>query len=275
MLGDRAHEGLQPPSNPKERKGLKEAQSTVQVHSAAHPHPPRTRGAISASLEGLPPRPSKEPRISASLEAAPRRKGQTALPLARPPYGGIKCQPLLRSARVRRCQAFIPHSGYDRSSVHQLRSLLHHSERCGATVGTCDAVRDVLGTAPTTVLPTPRTSLVLSPPRNPRTAWARPSEVAPTLTRVGPPPAGPSERRHAARWSRQDASMISARPRTLPRTTATPGAIPHSVLPAVLDHCTPAIRGKDDDFRDLLPYMYTAPLCVYKWGRWALSYPSG
>ena len=70
MLVNRAPEGLQPLSNPKERKGLKEAQSTVQVHSAAHPHPPRTRRAISASLEGLLPRPSKAPRISASLEGS-------------------------------------------------------------------------------------------------------------------------------------------------------------------------------------------------------------
>jgi hypothetical protein len=130
--------------------------------------------------------PLREKIDSDSLEATPRWKGQTALPLARPPYEGIKCQPLLRSARVRRRQASIPHSGCDRSPVRQLRSLLRHSGRCDATVGTCDAVRDMLGTAPTTVLPTPRTSLVLSPPRNPRTAWARPSEAAPTLTRAGP-----------------------------------------------------------------------------------------
>ena len=71
MLGKRAHEGLQPHSNPKERKGLKEAQSTAQVHNAAHPHPPQTRGAVSASLEGSPPRPSKAaPCASASLEGS-------------------------------------------------------------------------------------------------------------------------------------------------------------------------------------------------------------
>ena len=64
MLGNRAHEGLQSPSNLEERKGLKEAKH------AAHSHPYRTRGAISASLEGLPPRPSEAPRISASLEGS-------------------------------------------------------------------------------------------------------------------------------------------------------------------------------------------------------------
>ena len=35
MLGNRAHEGLQPPSNLEERKGLKEAQHAAHVHSAA------------------------------------------------------------------------------------------------------------------------------------------------------------------------------------------------------------------------------------------------
>ena len=120
-----------------------------------------------------------------------------ALPLTCPPHGGIKFQPLLHSARVRLRQTAISHSGCDRSLVRQLRSLLCHSGRCGDTVGTCDTVQDVLGTAPATVLPTPHTSFILSPPRNPRTAWARPSEAAPTLTRTRPWPAGPSEHRHA------------------------------------------------------------------------------
>ena len=79
MLDKRAHEGHQSPSNPKERKRLKEAQFTAQEHSAAHPSPPQTRGAISASLEGSPPRPSTTPHVFASLEATPRRKGQTAI----------------------------------------------------------------------------------------------------------------------------------------------------------------------------------------------------
>ena len=74
---------------------------------------------------------------------------------------------------------------------------------------------------------------------------------------------------HAAHWSYKDAGAISKRPRTMPRTTATPGAIPHSVLSTVLDHCTPAIRGEDNDFHDFL-CMYTAPPCVYKRRRRAL-----
>ena len=68
---------------------------------------------------------------------------------------------------------------------------------------------------------------------------------------------------HAACWGCQDAGAISARPRTMPRMIATPDAMPHSVLPTVLDHCTPEIRGKDDDFHDPLR-MYTVPPCVYK-----------
>jgi hypothetical protein len=70
---------------------------------------------------------------------------------------------------------------------------------------------------------------------------------------------------HAARWSYKDAGAISARPRTMLRTIATPGATPHSVLSTVLDHCTPAIRGEDDDF-SFLPHMYTALLVSIKGG---------
>ena len=39
MLGNRAHEALQPPSKLEERKGLKEAQHAAHVLSAARPHP--------------------------------------------------------------------------------------------------------------------------------------------------------------------------------------------------------------------------------------------
>ena len=68
---------------------------------------------------------------------------------------------------------------------------------------------------------------------------------------------------HAACWCCQDVGAISTRPRMMPRTTATPDAILHIVLPTLLDHCTPAIRGKDDDFHDPL-CMYTVPPCDYK-----------
>src|SRR6185436_16798884 len=80
MLGNRAHEDLQPPSNLEERKGLKEAQHAAHVRSAAHPHPPRTRGVISASLEGSPPKPSTAPRASVSLEGSEPTLGEADRP---------------------------------------------------------------------------------------------------------------------------------------------------------------------------------------------------
>ena len=115
MLGNRAHEGLQPPSNLEERKGLKEAQHVAHVRSAAHPHPPRTRGVISASLKGSPPKPSTTPtppprsrvaslpsseqNVSASLEATldgkdkqsfhpPARRTEALMPTTPPQHPG-------------------------------------------------------------------------------------------------------------------------------------------------------------------------------------------
>ena len=97
MLGNRAHEGLQPPSNLEERKGLKEAQH------AAHPHPPQIRGVISVSLEGSHrdprPRPVSSPRsrvaslplgrriVSASLECSEPtlEQGESSPSRSRPP----------------------------------------------------------------------------------------------------------------------------------------------------------------------------------------------
>ena len=58
MMGNKAHEGL------------KEAQHAAHVRSGARPHPPRTRGVISASIEGSPPKPSTTPRASTSLEGS-------------------------------------------------------------------------------------------------------------------------------------------------------------------------------------------------------------
>ena len=54
-------------------------------------------------------------------------KGQTALPLTCPPYGGIKYQPLHHSSRIRLRQASTPHSGCDQGLIRQLRSLLRPS----------------------------------------------------------------------------------------------------------------------------------------------------
>ena len=65
---------------------------------------------------------------------------------------------------------------------------------------------------------------------------------------------------HAACWGWQDAGAISARPRTIPKTTATPDAMPHSVLPAVFDYCTPVIQGKTTT--STTPCSCTPPLLV-------------
>ena len=61
---------------------------------------------------------------------------------------------------------------------------------------------------------------------------------------------------HTACWGWQDADAISARPRTISRTTA----MPHSVLPTAFDHYTSAIRGKTTNSTS--PYPCTPPLLV-------------
>ena len=53
---------------------------TAWLHSAAHPNPPRTRGAIFASLEAPPPEPSIAHRASASLEGSGPTLGGADLP---------------------------------------------------------------------------------------------------------------------------------------------------------------------------------------------------
>ena len=65
---------------------------------------------------------------------------------------------------------------------------------------------------------------------------------------------------HAACWGWQDAGAISAGPRMISRTTATPDAMPYSVLPTVFDYCTPVIRGKTTT--SILPCSCTPPLLV-------------
>ena len=114
----------------------------------------------------------------------------------------------------------------------------HYTAIPGAVAPMCEPVMycaNVHGTAPSTVLPTPHPSLLLSSPRNPRTAWARPSGTARTLTRSSTLPAGHSERRHVERRGRYPLQEPPCRPlelpgrrrdlrkaRTPPRTTARP-----------------------------------------------------
>ena len=65
---------------------------------------------------------------------------------------------------------------------------------------------------------------------------------------------------HSAYRGWQDAGAISARPRTMARTIATPNAMPHSVLSTVFDHCTSTIRGKTAT--SVFPYSCIPPLLV-------------
>ena len=174
MLGNWAHEGLQPPSNLEERKGFKEAQYAAHIHSTAHPSPlgpagrspPRSR----APRRGPRPCPASPPR---SREASLPSGSGSSPPRSRPPLDGKNERPFRsparrtealnanhssNSARVRRRQAAIPHSGRDRSPVRQLRSLLRHPRPCA----------DIPGTALATVLPTPCTPFVLTLRQNSR-----------------------------------------------------------------------------------------------------------
>jgi hypothetical protein len=113
-------------------------QPTAQLRGTTHLRPPpRTRRAISASLEASPSRPSTAHRISASLEATPRQMELAIHLLTRLTDNGIKYQPLHHRARVRRRQAAMPHSERDRSPVRQLRSLCRHPQRCCNPVRTC------------------------------------------------------------------------------------------------------------------------------------------
>ena len=65
---------------------------------------------------------------------------------------------------------------------------------------------------------------------------------------------------HSAYKGWQDAGAISARPRTMVRTIATPNAMLHSVLSTVFDHCTPTTRGKTAT--SMFPYSCTPSLLV-------------
>ena len=146
----------------------------------------------------------------------------------------------------------------------------------------------MLGTVITTVLPTPHTSLVLSPSGNPRTAWVQPSNAARALTGARLPLAGPSRRRHVEHGGRYHPHQSPRRPlepqgRRRDLRKAKDEAQDNRTLGAMISSapqctfynscslCAPD-SGRNDNFFPL-PYMYTAPPCVYKRGRLALSSP--
>ena len=116
---------------------------------------------------------------------------------------------------------------------------------------------DVSGTAPATVLPTPRTFSCAEPSTGVGATLGRGTDLDRSKTlanrTLGTPP------RHV--WRTVPSTATPRRPqepqgrqrdlceiKTSPRTTAMTGAIPHSSLPIVASHCTPLIRGEDDDF---------------------------
>ena len=133
---------------------------------------------------------------------------------------------------------------------------------------------NVRGAVPSTVLPTPCTSLVLSSLQDPQTAWARPSKVAPTWTRTRPRHAGPSKLRHATprgrdppqqpprrlqepQWRRCDLRKA----KDTVQDSRTPGAMisstPQCTSYSRRPLCAPD-SGKNDDFRS--PRTCTLPL---------------
>src|SRR6185312_11558109 len=112
MLGNQAHEGLQPPSDPKERKGLKKSPIHGPCTHCGPSEPPRTHGAISASLEGSVPTLEHVGRLRLA-RGHPSTERTSGHPFTHPPYGGIKCSRLHHGTRVRQHQATSLHSGSD------------------------------------------------------------------------------------------------------------------------------------------------------------------
>jgi hypothetical protein len=204
MPGNRAHKGLQPPSDPKKRKGLKEAQSAAQEHSAAHPNPlepagqtpphSRTPRRDPRQHPASPPRsriaslPSSKRIDSASLKATPRRKRQMA---TRSP--------------ARRTEALNAHDSAAAPGSDGVRLPLRTVAVTGVlSVNSCHCTAipgavapqwepaihsaNVRGAPPSTMLPTPCTSLKHSSLQASRAVWARPSGAARALTRSRPRP---------------------------------------------------------------------------------------
>ena len=162
----------------------------------------------------------------------------------------------------------MPSSSCDRGPVRQLRSLLRHPQPCA----------DIPGTASATVLPTPRTPFVLSLLQNPRSAWARPSNVARALTKARPPPGGSStlchacledgtlhSNRHDAHRSYQDAGAISARTGRRPgQLHARRLTLQYLIVYLLQQISTVHPRFGEKTTTSDTPYMYAAPPCVYK-----------
>ena len=133
-----------------------------------------------------------------------------------------------------RRQTTTPHNSCDRSPVRQLRSLLRHPRPCGDTVGTCDALcgrawhcsRCCAAYSPYSL----RTFSTAEPSIGMGTTLGRGSDLDRSKTHCPQDPRNAAtlnagdgtfyRSHHAARWSCQDTGVISARPRTTPKTAA-------------------------------------------------------
>ena len=123
---------------------------------------------------------------------------------------------------------------------------------------------------------------------NRRSAWARPSNAARALTRARHPPTGPSAPRHVEHGGRYPPQQSPRRPlepqgrwrdfrkakddaQDNRRPSSMISSAPQCTFYNSCSLCAPDSRRNGDFFP--LPYMYTAPPCVYKRRRRALSSP--
>jgi len=115
----------------------------------------------------------------------------------------------------------------------------------------------VPGTAPTTVLPTPRTFCAAEPLTGMGTTLERGSGLdrskTPACRTLDALP-----RQHGGRNPQQGTPRRPQEPQ--PPRPASCSSVPHSVLSTVVTHCAPPIRGEDDDFRS--PRTCTPPLLM-------------
>ena len=149
--------------------------------------PPRTRGANSASLEGSPSGPSTAPRVSASLETTPRQKGQTTI---RSPSRRTEALNANHSSATPRSDGVRP----PLRTVAATRVLSANSGHCTAIPSAVAPLwepamhcANVRGAVPSTVLPTPCTSLVLSPPQEPSNGMGTTLGRGPDLDQIKTP----------------------------------------------------------------------------------------
>ena len=96
VSSDRAHEGLQSPSDPKERKGLKKAQYAAHLHSTAHSKPPSNPRSDLRFARGLPAETLDNAPQLRLARGYPSADGVSDPPAHRPPDKSNKCQPLHR-----------------------------------------------------------------------------------------------------------------------------------------------------------------------------------